>query len=101
MPLPEEVLLTVLEQPPVGGGTAGVHPAVYGASQGEKFEWVVQKSVELGVGEIVPVLSRRCVSRPDPKSFAKKLQRYQPHRSRGRQAERQGADPGGAGTALL
>ena len=38
----------------------------------EKLELIVQKAVELGVGEIIPVLTRRCVSRPDPKSFEKK-----------------------------
>ena len=44
--------------------------------KGEKFELIVQKAVELGVGEIVPVLTHRCISRPDAKSMQKKLQRY-------------------------
>ena len=30
----------------------------------DKMEWIVQKAVELGVGEIVPVLTERCISRP-------------------------------------
>lgn len=42
----------------------------------DKFDVVVQKSVELGVARIVPVLSMRCVSRPDAKSLAKKLERW-------------------------
>jgi len=42
----------------------------------DKFETIIQKSVELGVCKIVPVISARCVSRPDEKSFAKKLERY-------------------------
>lgn len=41
----------------------------------DKLEQIIQKTVELGVSEIVPVLSRRCVSRPDEKDFAKKLVR--------------------------
>lgn len=41
----------------------------------DKLELIVQKAVELGVGEIVPVLSARCVSRPDAASFEKKRQR--------------------------
>ena len=41
----------------------------------DKLEYIIQKSVELGVSRIVPVLTRRCISRPDPKDFAKKLQR--------------------------
>ena len=36
---------------------------------------IIQKSVELGVTKIVPVLTRRCVSRPDSKDFKKKLVR--------------------------
>lgn len=44
--------------------------------KGDKFETIVQKSVELGVDKIVPVLSSRCVSRPDNKSATKKVARY-------------------------
>lgn len=40
-----------------------------------KLEHIIQKSVELGVTEIVPVLTRRCVSRPDEREFRKKLER--------------------------
>lgn len=38
----------------------------------DKLEHIIQKSVELGVTRIVPVLTRRCVSRPDRKDFEKK-----------------------------
>ncbi|MBR1591606.1 MAG: 16S rRNA (uracil(1498)-N(3))-methyltransferase [Ruminococcus sp.] len=41
----------------------------------DKLEYIIQKSVELGVSRIVPVLTRRCVSRPSEKDFAKKLPR--------------------------
>lgn len=41
----------------------------------DKLEHIIQKTIELGVSKIVPVLSRRCISRPDPKDFSKKLQR--------------------------
>lgn len=41
----------------------------------DKLEFIVQKAVELGAVEIVPVLTSRCVSRPDKKSFKKKLER--------------------------
>lgn len=43
----------------------------------DKLEFIVQKAVELGVCRIVPVLTERCVSRPDSKSFEKKLARLQ------------------------
>jgi len=44
--------------------------------KGDKLELVIQKAVELGVSNIVPVLSSRCVSRPDEKKAAKKNERY-------------------------
>ena len=41
----------------------------------DKLEFIIQKCVELGVAEVVPVLTRRCISRPDERDFAKKLPR--------------------------
>ena len=43
--------------------------------KGDKFEYIVQKAVELGVSEIVPVFSSRCIVKPDPKSEEKKISR--------------------------
>ena len=45
-------------------------------AKGDKLETVTQKAVELGVNSITPVMTRRCVSRPDAKSMKKKLERY-------------------------
>ena len=45
--------------------------------KGDKPELIIQKATELGVYEIVFFLSEFCVSRPDDKSFKKKLERYQ------------------------
>lgn len=42
----------------------------------DKFEQIIQKTVELGVYRIVPFISKRCVSRPDSKDFSKKLERF-------------------------
>lgn len=41
----------------------------------DKLETIIQKSVELGAAKIIPVLTRRCVSRPSQKDFSKKLER--------------------------
>lgn len=41
----------------------------------DKLELIVQKATELGASAIVPVISARCVSRPDEKSFQKKCLR--------------------------
>lgn len=46
-------------------------------TKGDKLETVIQKSVELGVTHIIPVLTDRCVSRPDAKAAGKKQMRYQ------------------------
>lgn len=48
-----------------------------GLTKGDKMDNIVQKAVELGVWRIVPVLTERCVSRPDDKSAGKKVQRWQ------------------------
>lgn len=46
-------------------------------TKGDKMDDIVQKSVELGVYEIVPVLTSRCISRPDEKQMKKKVARWQ------------------------
>lgn len=43
--------------------------------KGDKLELIVQKAVELGAAEIVPVLTQRCVSRPDSRAMEKKRER--------------------------
>ena len=55
-----------------------VRASVYMAfSKGDKLEHVIQKATELGTFEIIAFPSSRCVSRPDEKSLAKKLERWQ------------------------
>lgn len=57
---------------------AAVKVSVYMAfPKGDKFEHVVQKATELGAYEIIAFPSSRCVSKPDPKSLQKKLDRWQ------------------------
>lgn len=43
----------------------------------DKMDFIVQKAVELGVDKIVPVIMHRCVSKPSPQSYEKKLERWQ------------------------
>ena len=45
--------------------------------KGDKFDTIVQKSVECGVTKIVPFISDRCVVRLDKKGVAKKAERWQ------------------------
>lgn len=46
-------------------------------TKGDKMDMIVQKAVELGVYRIVPVLTARCISRPDEKQLFKKIDRWQ------------------------
>ena len=49
-----------------------------GLPKKDKMELIVQKAVELGAAEIVPVMMRRCIVRlEDEKKEAKKLERWQ------------------------
>lgn len=43
----------------------------------DKLELIIQKAVELGVCEIVPVMTKRCIARPEKSQFDKKLERLQ------------------------
>lgn len=45
--------------------------------KGDKMELIIQKAVELGASEIVPVASRRCVVRLDAKKEENKRKRWQ------------------------
>ncbi len=73
---PDAVTVTVTSNAPCLH-EPNIHLTLYQAlPKGEKMEMVIQKAVELGAAEIVPVLSARCVSRPDEKSMKKKLERW-------------------------
>lgn len=73
---PDEVLLGVVEKT-VSVSEPSLKVTLYqGYPKGDKLETVIEKSVELGVSEVVPVLTARSVARPDPKAAAKKLERW-------------------------
>ncbi|MBE6828947.1 MAG: 16S rRNA (uracil(1498)-N(3))-methyltransferase [Ruminococcaceae bacterium] len=56
----------------------GVRVTVYqGLPKADKMDSIVQKSVETGAVGIVPVMTARCVSKPDEKAAAKKIIRWQ------------------------
>lgn len=48
-----------------------------GLPKADKMELIVQKAVELGVYEVIPVAARRCVVRLDEKKAAAKISRWQ------------------------
>lgn len=48
-----------------------------GLPKADKMELIIQKAVELGVYEIIPVETRRCVVKLDAKKAKQKVQRWQ------------------------
>lgn len=73
---------------------AAVRCSVYMAfAKGDKFEHVIQKATELGADEIVCFPSSRCVSKPDEKSLAKKLDRWQKIAASAAEQSRRGRIP--------
>jgi 16S rRNA (uracil1498-N3)-methyltransferase len=66
------VFLRILDNSPSAGET-GVYIRLFQAlPKADKLETIVQKATELGAAEVIPVLTSRCVSRPDAKSMEKK-----------------------------
>lgn len=47
-----------------------------GLAKGDKMDTIIQKSVELGVSRVVPMISSRCIAVPDERDHAKKLLRW-------------------------
>ena len=71
-----DVTVRVLSVSP-SRGEPPYRAAVYQALvKGDKFDSVVQKSVECGASSVTPFLSSRCVSRPDERSAGKKAERW-------------------------
>lgn len=56
-------------------------PAVWitlyqGLPKGDKMDWIIEKSVEMGVSSLIPLELSRCVSRPDQKKIGAKVLRW-------------------------
>lgn len=60
-----------------GGARAYICGCFRQCPKGDKMDFIVQKAVECGACEVVPFISKRCVSRPDAKQIAKKTERWQ------------------------
>lgn len=72
---PDCVQLKVLESAP-NAAELPCRVSLYQAlPKGDKLETIVQKAVELGVYDITPVLTERCISRPDEKAMQKRIER--------------------------
>lgn len=81
-----EGLITSVDEGVVAGSLKPLAPktgaaaplALYaGLLKGPKWDWLLEKATELGVSEIVPVLSARVVAAPDADKAASKRERWE------------------------
>jgi len=72
----DRVVLSIVESRPSMTEPSVAITLYQALPKADKMELIVQKAVELGASDVVPVLTARCVSRPDEKSMNKKLERY-------------------------
>ena len=73
----DNVTVSILEQTESRGEPTIAVTVYQGLPKSDKMDWIAQKSVEAGVTRLVPVMTERCVSRPDGKAAAKKQDRWQ------------------------
>ena len=71
-----EILLKAKEKQPSQGEPETKVTLYQALLKGDKFEFVIQKAVELGVYKIVPCDSERCVTKIDAKKAKSKVERW-------------------------
>lgn len=72
---PDSVIAKILEKTPCLTEPSTRLSLFQALPKSDKLEAIAQKAVELGVYEITPILTSRCVSRWDEKDSAKKIER--------------------------
>lgn len=72
----ETVWLDVLEKSDVSHELSAEITLFQGLPKNDKMELIIQKAVELGVHEVVPVETRRCVVKLDAKKKENKVRRW-------------------------
>lgn len=73
----EKAVLDILEELPVDTELPSRIYLFQGLPKQDKMEWIVQKAVELGAFQVVPVSTKRAVMRLDEKKAVKKVERWQ------------------------
>ena len=74
---PESVELVIEEERPVQTELPSKLILFQALPKADKMEWIIQKAVELGAYEIVPVRTKRAVVKLDEKKAEKKVSRWQ------------------------
>lgn len=73
----DEVIVHIEEEDEQGTELANRIYLFQGLPKGDKMELIIQKTVELGVYEIIPVAMKNCVVKLDDKKAANKVKRWQ------------------------
>jgi len=77
MSVPEVVKCEIIEKID-SNHESNIHiTAFQGLPKADKMELIIEKCVELGVGEIIPVEMKRCVVKLDDKNKDRKIERWQ------------------------
>lgn len=72
----EDVTLEILEELEIDAELPSKLYLFQGLPKGDKMEWIIQKAVELGVHEVIPVATKRAVVKLDEKKATKKVERW-------------------------
>lgn len=72
----EDVRLEILEKLETDTELPSKLYLFQGLPKGDKMEWIIQKAVELGVYEVIPVATKRAVVKLDEKKAVKKVERW-------------------------
>ena len=75
--LPEKAVLKITKKELVDTELPSKIYLFQGLPKQDKMELIVQKAVELGACQVIPVMTRRCVVKLDEKKAAKKVSRWQ------------------------
>lgn len=73
----EDVTATVESRQPSRGEPDCMVTLYQGLPKADKMDHIVQKAVETGASRVVPMLTERCISRPDSKAAEKKRVRWE------------------------
>jgi len=73
----DSLLVDIISKSPCPNEASVKLKLFQGLPKGDKIDTVVQKAVEMGVCEIYPCITSRCISRPDEKSTHTKAVRLQ------------------------
>ena len=73
----DEVIAAIEEKDELGTEFAHKVYLFQGLPKSDKMELIIQKAVELGAYEVIPIETKRCVVKLDGKKAAKKVDRWQ------------------------